>query len=339
MERIRIGVLGAARIAPTALTRPARLVPEVTVAAVAARDPERAEHFARRQGIRTVHRTYADLLADPDLDAVYIPLPNGLHAEWAVRAMEAGKHVLCEKPMTANEAEAREVANAAKRTGRVCVEAFHWRYHPVARRMREILDEDELGTVRHVSASMCFPLPAFGDIRYNFALAGGALMDAGCYAVSAVRHLSPAPASPAERIEVTAARATTMGRDPRVDRAMDARLTLPGGATATVHTSLLSRRVFAVNAKVVGERGEMSVSNFAAPHYWHRFSVTVDGRRRREHLGHAAKTSTYQYQLQAFADAVLRGRPPHTPVDDSVETMRLIDAIYRKSGLPLRGTV
>ncbi|MDI2132170.1 Gfo/Idh/MocA family protein [Yinghuangia seranimata] len=340
MERIRIGVLGAARIAPNALTKPARLVPEVTVAAVAARDPEKAEAFARRQGIRTVHRDYAELLADPDLDAVYIPLPNGLHAEWAVRALEAGKHVLCEKPMTANEAEAREVAEAAKRTGLVCMEAFHWRYHPLARRMREILDEEEIGAVRHISTTMCFPLPMMGDIRYNFALAGGSLMDAGCYAVNAVRYLAPAPdeTAPDARIEVRSARATVLKRDPRVDRAMEAHFALPGGATATMRSSMLSRHVLGISAKVVGERGEMAVMNYVAPHFRHTFTVTVDGRKRREHLGQAARTPTYQYQLQAFADAVLRGVEPLTPAEDAVETMRLIDDVYRKAGLPVRGT-
>lgn len=349
MERIRIGVLGAARIAPAALARPARRVPEVTVAAIAARDPEKAEAFARRHGIRTVHRDYAELLADPDLDAVYIPLPNSLHAQWTLRALEAGKHVLCEKPMTSNEAEAREVADAAKRSGLVCMEAFHWRHHPLARRMREILDEDELGPIRHISASMCFPLPLFGDIRYDYGLAGGSLMDAGCYAVNAVRHLAPAAPGAdgtadgadgpgAGRIEVTDARATTLRREPRIDRAMSAELRLPGGATATVHSSMLSRRVLSINARVTGERGEMAVSNFVGPHYRYKFTVTTGGRKRREHLGQAAKTPTYQYQLQAFADAVLRGTAPTTTAEDAVETMRLIDAIYRKAGLPVRGT-
>ena len=109
---LRIGVLGAARIAPLALIRPARKVPGVLVAAIAARDRRRAEAFAARHGIPAVHDSYADLVADPSLDAVYVPLPNALHAEWTLRALEAGKHVLCEKPLTANQAEARQVAEA-----------------------------------------------------------------------------------------------------------------------------------------------------------------------------------------------------------------------------------
>ena len=139
MDRLRVGTLGAARITPAALIKPARLMPEVTVTAVAARDPERARRFAAQHGIATVHGSYEELLADPDVDAVYNPLPNSLHAPWTLRAIAAGKHVLCEKPLAANEAEAAEVAAAARSSGLVVMEAFHYRHHPLARRMREIV--------------------------------------------------------------------------------------------------------------------------------------------------------------------------------------------------------
>jgi predicted dehydrogenase len=122
-EPLRIGILGAARIAPMALVRPARSVPEAAVAAVAARDEARARRFAARHGVPRVHRGYAELLADPEIDAVYNPLPNALHCEWTIRALEAGKHVLCEKPLAANADEARRMAEAASRAGRVLVEA------------------------------------------------------------------------------------------------------------------------------------------------------------------------------------------------------------------------
>jgi predicted dehydrogenase len=139
VDRLRIGTLGAARITPGALIKPARQIPEVTVAAVAARDPERARRFAAKHRIRRVHDSYQQLIDDPAIDAVYNPLPNSLHARWTLRAIEAGKHVLCEKPFTANAAEAAEVAAAAAATGLVVMEAFHYRYHPLARRMREVV--------------------------------------------------------------------------------------------------------------------------------------------------------------------------------------------------------
>src|SRR4029453_6026000 len=188
---LRIGILGAARIAPMALCRPAREVAGVEVAAIAARDPARAQKFAAKHGIARVHASYDALLADDAIDAIYNPLPNGLHAEWTIRALEAGKHVLCEKPIASNAAEAAQMAEAAARTGRVLTEAFHWRYHPLAARMREVV-QTELGEIRHIEAAFCFPLPRFSDIRYSWELAGGTMMDAGCYPVNMVRWLAGA---------------------------------------------------------------------------------------------------------------------------------------------------
>ncbi len=186
---LRLGILGAARIAPAALIRPARAIADARVVAVAARDRDKAARFANKHGIDTVHGSYEALLADAGVDAIYNPLPNGLHGRWTRAALAAGKHVLCEKPFCANADEATEVAAAAAASGRVVMEAFHYRYHPLAARVREILDAHELGRLRHVETWLCFPLPRFSDIRYNHALAGGALMDAGCYAVHLARFL------------------------------------------------------------------------------------------------------------------------------------------------------
>ena len=136
---MRIGTLGAARIAANALIKPARQAPEVMVAAVAARDPERARRFAAKHRIRQVHPSYQALIDDPAIDAIYNPLPNSLHAQWTLRAIEAGKHVLCEKPFTLNAAEADQVATAVTASGVVVMEAFHYRYHPLARRMHEVV--------------------------------------------------------------------------------------------------------------------------------------------------------------------------------------------------------
>jgi predicted dehydrogenase len=324
---VKIGVLGAARIAPAALLRPARAVDGVEVAAIAARDRDRAESFAALHRVPTVYDSYADVLADPKLDAVYVPLPNGLHARWTLAAIEAGKHVLCEKPFTANAAQAREVAAAAEGSGLVVTEAFHYRYHPMAQRMANIVHSGELGEVRRVETAMCFPLPRFADIRYDFGLAGGALMDAGCYAVHCLRLLSPGEPT------VRSATARTLGRDPRIDRAMIARFDLPGGGTGEVRTSLWSSMPLRIRAHVVGERGTLTVTNFVAPQYLSRFTVVVDGRRRRERVG---GDPTYVHQLRAFA-AATRGEPTNlTPPADSIATMSLIDDVYAAAGLPKR---
>ena len=189
MPGVRIGILGAARIAPSAVIKPAQKVDGAEIAAVAARDRSRADAFATKHGIPRVHESYASLVADPEIDAIYNPLPNGLHAEWTIAALEAGKHVLCEKPFTANAKEAEAVAAVAGRTDLVLMEAFHYRYHPLAARMREIVESGELGTIARVETSLCFPLPKFSDIRYQYDLAGGATMDVGTYTVHMARLL------------------------------------------------------------------------------------------------------------------------------------------------------
>src|SRR5882757_5880439 len=178
MNPLRIGVLGAARIAPNALIKPAAAGEDVVVASVAARDRSRAQEYAAKHGIPTVHDSYEALLADPTLDAVYNPLPNGLHGRWTLAALAAGKHVLCEKPFTANADEAVAVDSAADAAGLVVMEAFHYRHHPLATRMREVVDQGLIGEVRHIDAWMCFPLLNRKDIRYRLDLAGGATMDA-----------------------------------------------------------------------------------------------------------------------------------------------------------------
>jgi len=323
---LRIGVLGAARITPMALLRPARRVPEAAIAAVAARDPQRAHAFAQKHGIARVHPSYQALLADPEIEAIYNPLPNSLHCEWTIRALEAGKHVLCEKPIASNSAEAERMATAARRTGRVLMEAFHWRYHPLAARLRAILDAGEIGTVRHLETHFCIPLIRPGDIRYRLDLAGGATMDVGCYAISILRFL--AAAEP----EVVSAAARLSSPD--VDRAMEATFRFADGRSGRMTCALLSPVLFRASARVRGDHGELTVLNPIAPQFLHRVTVrTAAGKRRERVRGDA----TYTHQLRAFVAAVRSGTPVPTGPDDAVANMRVIDAVYAKAGLPLRG--
>ncbi|MEV0029507.1 Gfo/Idh/MocA family oxidoreductase [Nocardia sp. NPDC050793] len=322
---LRIGILGAAGIAPASLIAPAARSSEVVVAAVAARDRPRAERFARKHGIPQVYDSYQALIEAPDLDAVYIPLPNGLHGRWTRAAVAAGKHVLCEKPFTANAAEAREIAALASDSDRVVMEAFHYRYHPLMSAAEEIIASGELGTLRRVEAALCFPLPKFSDIRYDYALAGGALMDAGCYAVHMARVLG------GEDPEVVAARAKL--RESRIDRAMTADLRFPSGHTGHIRCSMWSADVLRVGATVVGDRGRMRLVNPVLPHMGHLLSVRSERGRRVRRFAHR---TSYDYQLDAFAAAVLRGEPVATAPSDAVATMTVIDAIYRTAGLPLR---
>lgn len=327
MDRVRIGTLGAARITPMALVRPARAVDDVEVVAVAARNQDRAKKFAAKQGIPKVHASYDDLIADPDIDAIYNPLPNALHAEWTIKALEAGKHVLCEKPFTSNAAEAREVAVVANRSGLVLMEAFHWRYHPLAHRIREIIESGEIGEVQHVEAALCFPLVLLGDIRWKWDLAGGALMDAGCYTVSFVRHMS------GEEPEVVRATSSTF-RHPQIDRRTVADLRFPSGATGRITTSLLSHTLVKTTGRVIGDQGDIRILNPFGPQYMHRISVRTGSAKRSERL---TREPTYNFQLRAFRAAVLEGQPTLTSPADAIANMEVIDAVYRAAGLSVRG--
>jgi predicted dehydrogenase len=295
MSVVRIGVLGAARIVPSALIRPARKVSEASVTVIAARDRKRATQFAGKHGVARVAPNYAAVIADPDVDAIYNPLPNGLHAEWTTAALEAGKHVLCEKPFTANAAEAEKVAALSERTGLVVMEAFHYRYHPLAERMRAIVESGELGALRHVEASFCFPLPRFSDIRYRFDLAGGATMDAGCYAIHMTRLLGGE--------EPAVVSATAKLQSAQIDRAMTVELLFPSGHTGRITCSMWSSAVLRLQARAIGDRGRLDVFNPLAPQTWHRLKVVTDQGTRVEHL---VRRPTYFYQLEAFCAAVLR---------------------------------
>jgi predicted dehydrogenase len=322
---VQIGVLGAARIAPPALINPAKENSDVVVAAVAARDVSRAQAFAAKHGIARVHDSYEALLADPDIDAIYNPLPNGLHGKWTRAALAAGKHVLCEKPFTANAAEAREIAELAAQSDRVVMEAFHYRYHPLALRIEEIIASGELGKLKRLEASLCFPVPKFSDIRYNYALAGGATMDAGCYPVHMVRTFGGSTP------EVVSAQAKLRG--PQIDRAMTAELQFADGHTGRIRCSIWSTRLLDFSARVVGEQGELRALNPLMPQIYHRLSVRSATGKRVEHF---PRRATYAYQLDAFAAAVLRGEPVKTTPEDAIENMTVIDAIYGAAGLPIR---
>lgn len=328
-DRVRIGVLGAARIVKQALTDPAKDAQEIAVTAIAARDTGRAREHAKKLGIPKVHESYQALLADPDIDAVYVPLPNALHAEWSIRAMEAGKHVLCEKPIASNEDEARQLSEVATRTGRVICEAMHPLYHALFDRIGAILAEGVIGEVRHVGATLCLPIPSGKDIRWQYELGGGSVMDLGVYAVSVLRVLAGM-----EPEEVTRARAKT--RVPNVDRSMDALLRFPGGATGRIRTSMWGWPVVAFNGRVEGTEGTLTVHNPIAPQAFNRLVLEAGGNKTTERV--AKLPGTYTCELNAFAGAVLRGETLRTGPEHFLPTMRVVDAIYQRAGLPLRGT-
>jgi predicted dehydrogenase len=294
--------------------------------AVSARDPARAQAFAAKHKIPRAHTGYQALIDDPEIDAIYNALPNSLHCAWTLAALKAGKHVLCEKPLASNAAEAERMAQTAVDAGRVLVEAFHYRYHPLAARMKAIVDSGELGAVRHLEAHFCTPSLWPGNIRLRYDLAGGATMDLGCYTIHLLRFL--AGAEP----EVVQAHARTLS--PQVDRWMEAEFRFAGGRTGRMTCSLLSTHLLRLSVRVVGDSGELRVFNPILPHFFHRLVVQTSRDRRAERV---AGEATYTHQLRAFAQAVRGETALPTGAHDGVANMRVIDAIYEKAGLKKRG--
>ncbi|HET6742997.1 MAG TPA: Gfo/Idh/MocA family oxidoreductase [Kribbella sp.] len=328
MEPLRIGILGAARIAGRAIVEPAKLT-GARLVAVAARDTDRAEAFATEHGVERVHASYQAVLDDPEVEAIYNPLANGLHGPWNLRALAAGKHVLTEKPSTSNAAEAEQVRDAVRSTELVFMEAFHYAYHPVMRRLQELVAKGELGDLQNVEATMVMPPPPDNDPRWSLPLAGGAVMDVGCYALHAQRLFAPL-AGGAPRL--LGARAGERKRVPGVDEWLNADLEFPNGATGTVRTSMAAESV-EFSLKVVGSRGEAFAPFYVLPQNDDRVIVTTKEDTWVEHLG--TRTS-YTYQLEAFAGAVRNGAPLLTDADDALATMQLIDECYLAAGMTPR---
>ncbi len=328
MRALRIGLLGAATISANALIGPAtrgghRLV------AVAARDADRARTFAEVHGIERVAASYDDVLTDPEVELVYNPLANSLHAPWNIRALEAGKHVLTEKPFAANGEEARRVAEVARSSPGVVMEAFHYVFHPVMRRVLEVVASGEIGTLRHVDSTMIIPAPEDDNPRWSLELAGGALMDIGCYSLHAMRMLG---ASAGGEPRVVAARGVERAGHPGVDEWVQAELAFPDGASGRTFTHMAGPDVV-MELTAIGTTGRITAANFVLPHTDDRVHVTTESGTRTEHLG---TRPSYDFQLDVLAQAINdRTRPP-LDVDDAVATMDLIDATYVAAGFSPR---
>ncbi|HVC25789.1 MAG TPA: Gfo/Idh/MocA family oxidoreductase [Acidimicrobiales bacterium] len=321
---MRIGVLGAARIVPKALLVPAADTAGVVVAAVAARDRRRAGAFASEHGIATVHEDYSALVSDESLDAVYVALPASLHAQWSIAALEAGRHVLVEKPFASNADEAREMVEVARRTGRHLVEAFHWRYHPIAARMIEV--GGRIGPLSRVDAEFSTDIHDRSDIRYQPELGGGALMDLGCYAIHWVRTLVGE--------EPVVERANAVEEPPGIDEVLVADLRFPSGVDARVRTSMRDGQELVAFLTAEGEHGTMTVDNPITPHTGNRLRATFeDGGTIDEEV---TGRTTYHYQLEAFVDLLEHGGTPLTGGADAVGNMATIDAAYRAAGMEPR---
>ena len=323
---MKIGALSVARITPIALLDAAKRVEEVEASAVAARDPGRAQAFADEYGIPTVHRNYAELVADRSLDAVYIALPASLHAEWSIAALRAGKHVLCEKPFASNATEARHMVAEANCADRRLVEALHWRFHPLATRLLELADR--IGPLVSGEGRFDARIPLI-DIRCIRALGGGATMDLGCYAIHWLRTVA------AEEPRVV--RAKAIEGPVGIDVTMDAELRFPSGFVAVIHCSMDPQSVgpsHSASLVLEGRNGTLRIDNPIAPQNGNRVRCHLEGGEEIDETIDGA--TSYECQLRSFARVVAGCEEPITGGLDSIANMTVIDAIYTAAGLGQR---
>jgi xylose dehydrogenase (NAD/NADP) len=314
-EKVRWGILGPGGIAARTM-RDAGRASNVELVAVASRDRARAAEFASRFGIRRVHPTYDALLADPEVDAVYIATPNSLHHPQTMQALGAGKHVLCEKPYTRHPAEVVEAFDAADAAGLILMEAFMWRHMPQTRRFVELLPE--IGELRAIRATFTFVLSKPGDIRLDPALDGGSLMDVGCYAISGSRLVA--------------------GQEPQavfghqhlapsgVDDAFAGILRFPSGLVAEIVSGFTSDHR---SLEAIGAKGNLLLRD---PWLGERGGIVLDGREIA-----VASDDAYRLELENMSAAILGRAKPLLGRADALGQARTIEGLYRsaESGAPV----
>lgn len=327
---LRIGVLGASRIAQSAIVGPAAELGHRLVA-VAARDRSRAEVFAEKHGVERVLDGYQAVIDDPEVDVVYNPLANSLHAPWNLAAIAAGKPILSEKPFASNESEARRVASAADAAGVQVLEGFHYSFHPVTRRAFSLAAAGALGEITHVEVRMSMPTPGDDDPRWSLEMAGGALMDLGCYGLHVMRSLGRL-AVPGIEGRPSIVRAHAEQRAPGVDAWCDVEIGFPGGATGLAAHSMVGR-AHSFTIRIVGTAGDLLVHDFIKPNADDRLTINTAAGTTVERLGTRA---SYTYQLAAFAAHVQHGAPLPFGTADAVSNMTFVDNAYRAAGMQPR---
>lgn len=316
-ERIRWGILSTANIARTEVIPAIQQSRNGVVAAVASRDLGRAQAFAQELGIPTAYGSYQDLIDDPNIEAIYNPLPNSEHAIWSIRCAQAGKPVLCEKPLASNADEAETMVRRFAERGLLLAEAFMYRYHPQTEQVKAMLEAGAVGELRVIEASFSFAIRSEDDIRLNKDLAGGALMDVGCYCVNLMRLMT------GEEPQTVQAMAR-FGERSGVDETLTGLLDFPSGVLGHFDCSL--RAQFKSGYEIRGSQGRILVE--------HGFRVEADREpvirhwqgSRYEEIRVAA-ANAYTLMVEDFAEALLKRRPLRFPAADAVGNMATIDRL------------
>jgi D-xylose 1-dehydrogenase (NADP+, D-xylono-1,5-lactone-forming) len=311
---LSLGLLSTANI-NVKLMEGARRADEVDVVAIASRDQARAEEHAAALGIPRALGSYEALLEDPDVEAVYIPLPNSLHVEWSIRALEAGKHVLCEKPLSRSVEQVERAFDAAERAGRVLAEAFMWRHHPQARRFEALLPR--VGRLKLIRGAFSFPLHDADNVRLSAELEGGALMDVGCYCVSGARMVAGEP------VEVT-------GQQVAGGDGVDVRFagTMRFAGDVVAHFDCGIDMPDRDELEVVGAEGSLFLDD-----PWHSLEPVIVSRSADGSVEHieADEDNPYASELRDFAAAAAGDGTPLLGREDALGQARTIAALYESA--------
>ena len=317
---VRYGVISTAQIAINRHLPAAVESHNSEVVAISSRTPERAEQAAKDNDIERWYGTYEEMLADPDIDAVINPLPNSMHHEWTIKAAEAGKHILCEKPIAVTMAEVRETIAAAEANGVLLVEAFMHRLNPHMRRVRQLVAEGVIGEPRHFAAVLAFTSrDTATDVRLKPDLAGGGMWDAGCYAVSAARFILSAEPTSAAAFSYDSG---NFG----VDTTFSGLLEFPGGAVAHVRSSVEQPRTNM--GEVIGTAGKILIPSL----FEEDTSIIIedaDGNQRVEEFDGPPR---FTVQISDFSDCVLNGTTPEFPPADGLRNTAAMVALYGSAG-------
>jgi xylose dehydrogenase (NAD/NADP) len=288
----------------------------VDVIAVGSREAARAEAYARERGLERAYGSYEELLADPDVEAVYISLPNSLHVEWSIRALEAGKHVLCEKPLSRRPEDVERAFDVAEQSDRLLVEAFMYRHNPQTAKLEELVGGGAIGRLRLVRAAFSFPLTDAENVRLNASLDGGGLMDVGCYCVSGARLLAGEP----ERVYGEQALS-----DSGVDELFTGTMRFPGDVLATFDAGLILQERDELEA--IGEEGSLFLDD---PWHCHRPVIELRTAGRVEEIA-LEPVDSYRLQLENVSDAIRGEAEPLLGREDALGQGRAIEALYRSA--------
>lgn len=324
-KRLRWGILGCADIARKHVAPALRAADSAQLLAVASRDARRAAAFAEEHGADRAYGSYQELLADPEVDAVYVPLPIDMHATWSIRALEAGKAVLCEKPLAASSSDARAILEASRRTGRPCAEAFMYRFHPLTREVLRRVRAGALGEIKTARAHFNTTLSPGQNIRWQRERGGGAMLDLGCYCVSFLRLVLGQ-----EPIEASAfVQWTGPGG---VDESMAGLLRFPGGALGSFSCCLSSP--FDCSYDIGGSKARLSV-DFGGLVAWPGGQFTLKQYANDECVETViGPADHYQLMVESFCEAVLEGRPLEPALEESVANLEVVERLFAAAGPP-----